>query len=468
VRPSQARKNEIRREDCIIPEAVVCSFGLAVAANRDPRLNRREISRALLLVNIGQLLTLAAGKGSGPRRGTELSELGIIEDGAVLCVGGKVVSAGKTKDARRDPWVRNNRKRVVEIDCAGKVALPGFVDSHTHPVFVSPRLVDFEERVAGATYGQIAAAGGGIRSSVGGVRKAGKAQLAEKVLTALQEISSYGTTTVEAKSGYGLSLEAELKSLEAIRVATAKWPGTVVPTLLGAHVVPQEFKNKPQEYVSLVCEHMIPRAAKRKLAQFVDVFCDAGAFSEEDSVKIFEAARRNGLPVRAHISQLTRTPLKRLLAFDPASLDHLDHVADEDIALLAESRTVATLVPGANYFLGLGKYPPARRLIEAGVAVALATDYNPGSSPTTNLPFVLSLACTQMKLSPAEAISAATINGAWALRLQERKGSIEPGKDADLAIFEVSDYREIAYWVAADRCAYTVLNGQLHQNGQTK
>jgi imidazolonepropionase len=447
---------------------MVCSFWVARGYELRSRLNRREIHQPLLLVNIRQLLTLSAGRNAGPRGGPELGELGMIEDGAVLCVGGKIVSVGKTKDALRDPWVRKNRKRIEEIDCAGKVVLPGFVDSHTHPVFVAPRLVDFEKRIAGATYEQLAQAGGGICSSVDGVRKAGKAQLTEKVLIALQEISSHGTTTVEAKSGYGLSLDAELKSLEAIRIAAAKWPGTVVPTLLGAHVVPQEFQNKPREYVALVCEQMIPQAAKWKLAQFVDVFCDTGAFGKEDSVKIFEAARSHALQVRAHISQLRRTPLKRLLDFDPASLDHLDHIDDGDISLLASSNTVATLVPGANYFLGLGKYPPARRLIDAGAAVALATDYNPGSSPISSMPFVLSLACTQMKMSPAEAISAATINGAWALRLQERKGSIGAGKDADLAIFDVADFREIAYWVAANQCTITVLNGQLQQNGQTK
>jgi len=420
----------------------------------------------LLLVNIGQLLTLS-GHNTGPRRGSQLRELATIEDAAVLCVGAKIVSVGKTKDALRDPWVRKVQKKIVEIDCVGKVVLPGFVDSHTHPVFVSPRLVDFEKRIAGATYEQIAAAGGGIRSSVEGVRKAGKNQLAEKTLAALQEMSSSGTTTVEAKSGYGLSVEAELKSLEAIRSAAGKWPGTVVPTLLGAHVVPQEFQAKPQEYVALVCEQMIPQAAKRKLARFVDVFCDSGAFNEEDSAKIFDAARKNGLQVRAHISQLKRTPLQRLLKFGPASLDHLDHLDDGDISLLAGSNTIATLVPGANYFLGIGQYPAARKLIDGGAAVALATDYNPGSSPTANMPFVLSLACTQMKMSTEEAISAATINGAWALGLQERKGSIEPGKDADLAIFDVADYREIAYWVAAERCSFTVLNGQIRRDQPT-
>src|SRR5207302_8940885 len=378
----------------------------------------------LLLVNIGQLLTLrSASAKPGPRRGPELKELGIIEDGAVLCVGGKIVSVGRTKDALRDPWLKRNRKRVIEIDCEDQVVVPGFVDSHTHPAFISPRLVDFEKRIAGASYEQIAEAGGGIRSSMEGVRRAGKALLEQKILSSLDEMLAQGTTTVEAKSGYGLSLESELKSLHAIRTAALKWPGTVVATLVAAHAVPLEFEGKPWEYLDLVCEEMIPQAAKRKLAQFVDVFCDRGAFSEEESLRVFESARENGLPVRAHVSQLTRTPLQHLLSFGPSSLDHVDHVDDSDISLLARSNTIATLVPGANHFLGLGKYPPARKLIEAGVAVALATDYNPGSSPTKSMTFVLSLTCTQMKMSPAEAIAAATINGAWALGLQKSKGS---------------------------------------------
>jgi imidazolonepropionase len=421
-------------------------------------MKRVNSSKPLLLLNIGQLVTMKSVHGRGPRSGVELKELGIIEDGAVLCAGGKVVSVGKTKDAMRDGWVRKNK--VVEFDCRGKVVLPGFVDSHTHPAFVSPRLVDFEKRIAGASYEEIAEAGG-IRSSVEGVRRAGKALLEQKILWTLSEMLAAGTTTVEAKSGYGLSLDSELKSLDAIRSAALKWPGTVVATLLGAHAVPLEFEGKAREYIKLVCDEMIPQAAKRKLAQFVDVFCDRGAFSEEDALRVFEAARQNGLPVCAHISQLVRTPLQHLLSFDPASLDHVDHVDDADVSLLARSNTVATLVPAANHFLGLGKYPPARKLIDAGVAVALATDYNPGSSPTTNMAFVLSLACTQMKMSPAEAIAAATINGACALRLEKSIGSIEPGKDADLAIFDVKDYREIAYWMGANTCVASVANGAL-------
>jgi imidazolonepropionase len=431
-------------------------FGMSV-----PR-KAKQTGASLLLVNIGQLLTLRyASDDSGPRRGPQLEDLGIIQDGAVLCIGGKIVSVGKSKDALRDSWLKKNRKNVIEIDCSGQVVLPGFVDSHTHPAFISPRLVDFEKRISGATYEEIAEAGGGIRSSVEGVHKATKSLLAEKVLQAIREMAEQGTTTVEAKSGYGLSLESELKSLEAIREAAARWPGTVVATLLGAHVVPKEFQGNADGYVNEVCEKMIPQVARRKLAQFVDVFTERGAFTPADTAKVFASAAKHGLGVRAHVCQLSETSLQPLLRYNPASLDHVDHVNDSDIRELARGNTIATLVPGANYFLGLEKFPPARKLIDAGVPVALATDYNPGSSPTPSMPFVLSLACTHMNMSPAEAISAATINGAWALRLGERKGSIEPGKDADLAVFEASDYREIPYWFASCRCAFTVLNGTL-------
>jgi imidazolonepropionase len=413
---------------------------------------------ALLLVNIGQLLTLRSAA-DGPRRGASLSELGIIEDAAVLCLGGKIVSVGTTKDALRDAWLKKNRKKIIEIDCAGRVVLPGFVDSHTHPVFVHPRLVDFEKRISGAGYEEIAEAGGGIRSSIDGVRKASKTALTQKVLAALADLARHGTTTVEAKSGYGLSLESELKSLEAIGAAAREWPGTVVSTFLGAHVVPPDYRGRSEKYVDLVCTEMIPLVAKRKLAEFVDVFCDRGAFSAEETDVIFAAAERYGLAVRAHLGQLSETRLGPLLRYHPASFDHLDYVNDADLAVLARSDTIATLVPGANYFLGLARYPDARRFIESGVAVALATDYNPGSSPTLSMPMAMSLACTHMKMSAAEAIAAATVNGAWALRLAGCKGSVEAGKDADLAVFNVSDYREIPYWFGVNRCALTIMNG---------
>jgi imidazolonepropionase len=421
---------------------------------------KRVKPRPVLLVHIGQLLTLRSpAKHNGVRRGPALNQLAIIKDAAVFCLGGKIVCVGKTDEALRDSAIRKYRNSLLEVDCCGKVALPGFVDSHTHPAFISPRLVDFDKRIAGATYQEIASSGGGIRSSLAGVRSATSDELAGYVFSRLQEILAHGTTTAEAKSGYGLSLGSELKSLFAIRRAADSWPGTLVSTLLGAHVVPAEFKQHPEDYVRQVCEQMIPRAAQRKLAQFVDVFCDPGAFSESQCARIFAAARKHGFHVKAHVSQLARTPLSKLLTFQPVSLDHLDFVSHADIARLAKSNTVATLVPGANFFLGLSHYPPARKLIESGVAIALATDFNPGSSPVASMPFVLSLACTQMKMSAAEAIAAATINGAYALNLAGSKGSIEPGKDADIAVFDVNDYREIPYWISANKCERVLANG---------
>ena len=420
---------------------------------------RRKVAQPLLLTNIRQLVTLRGG--DGPRRGPELGELAIIEDAAVLCSAGKIVSIGTMKEIARDAWLKQHRREVLEFDCKQRVVIPGFVDSHTHPVFVEPRLIDFEKRISGASYEDIAEAGGGIRSSIAGVRDATRKDLCQSVLKAFTEMAAQGTTTIEAKSGYGLSVQAEIKSLEAIRDAAKQFPGTVVSTLLGAHVVPAEYRDRRDEYVRAICEEMVPQAAERALADFVDVFWERGAFTEDEAGQVFEAARQHGLGLRAHVCQLSPASLKNLCHYDPASFDHMDHVLDEELPYLAERNSVATLLPGANYFLGLHHFPPARKLIDAGVPVALATDYNPGTSPTVSMPFVLSLACTHMKLSPAEAIAAATINGAHALRLADRKGSIEPGKDADLAIFDVSDYREIPYWFAADKCAGAVANSMM-------
>ena len=435
--------------------------------------------RATLLTHASQLLMLQGS--AAPRRGPAMTDLGIIEDGAVLIKDGRITAAGTTDE------LRPHSKNTEEIDCRNKVVLPGFVDSHTHPVFATPRLIDFEKRVAGASYEEIAAAGGGIRASIHGVRESSADKLAHHVLHALNEMSAYGTTTVEAKSGYGLDLASELRSLEAIRQAAQHWQGTLVPTLLGAHVVPPEFRDNLDEYVRIVCDEMIPAAARpvpqslsrarrgirapqlganlgndtpQKLAAYVDVFCERGAFTPEQSLRILRAAVAHGLKTRIHVGQLTHTALELFSEFHCASFDHLDNLSDADIAWLAKSDTVATLLPAANYFLGLTTFPPARKLIDSGVAVALATDYNPGTSPTTSMPFVLSVACTHMKMSPAEAITAATINGACALNLQHKKGSLEPGKDADIAIFDAQDYREIPYWFAVNRCSKTILGGR--------
>lgn len=390
-----------------------------------------------------------------------MRELGTVADGGLLISGSEIVAVGTTDEVTKHPLAA----QAEEVDCRGHVVLPGWVDSHTHPVFAKPRLVDFEKRIAGASYEEIAAAGGGIRSSIRGVREANVDVLAAHVRTALDEMAAHGTTTVEAKSGYGLTVESELKSLEAIRLAANKWPGTIVPTLLGAHVVPPEYRDNPEEYVRLICEEMIPLVAKRKLADYVDVFCERGAFTPEQSARVLRAAVQHGLGTRAHVCQLTASQLEPLAEFHPASLDHMDYVGDADIEHLTQTDTVATLLPAANYFLGVWRYPAARQLIDAGVAVALATDYNPGTAPTASMPFVLSAACTQMRMSPAEAITAATFNGACALRLQHQKGSLEPDKDADIAVFEGEDYRELAYWFGVNRCRATYLRGVGQSSG---
>lgn len=411
------------------------------------------------MANIGQLVTLRGD--AAARRGSALKEIGVIEDAAVLCSGGKVLAAGPQGALLRDPWLKKNRRKVRELDCKRGVVLPGLIDCHTHPVFAEPRLVDFEKRIAGAGYEEIAAAGGGIRSSVAAVRRSSRGDLSKKVLRALNAMLDQGTSVVEAKSGYGLTMDDEVKSLEAIRDAARLWPGTVVPTLLAAHVVPPEYAGKPDDYVRKVCEEMIRLVARKKLAQYVDVFCDRGAFTQEQSERVLAAARQHGLGTRAHVCQFTPAKLAPLLEHQPASLDHMDCVRPEDIGLLARGDTVAVLLPGANYFLGHKEFPDARRLIDAGVPVALATDYNPGTSPTPSMPFVISLACTHMKMTPAEAIAAGTINAACALRLQDRKGSLETGKDADMTVFDVADYREIAYWFAWDRCVEMVVAGEV-------
>jgi len=420
----------------------------------------KSVAKPLLLTNIGQLLTLKDITGRNePRRGRELLELGIIENAAIFCREGKIAAVGSEVEigARATQEIGSDLR---VFDCRGGTVLPGFVDSHTHPVFVSPRLVDFEQRIQGSTYEQIANAGGGIRSSIEGVRKASEDELVSAVLRAFEDMERSGTTTIEAKSGYGLSLDSELKSLRSIREAAQQWPGTVISTFLGAHVIPPEFQQRADEYVDLVCEEMIPKVAKEKLADFVDVFCERGAFSIAQTERIFAAAQKARMGTRAHVCQFTPQDLSRLARFEPASYDHLDCLTDKDLQSLAQQRTIATLLPGASYFLA-HSYAIARRLIDAGAAVALATDFNPGTSPTTSMPIVLSMACTQMRMTPAEAISAATINGAHALRLAKRKGSIEMGKEADLAVFDIRDYREICYWFGRETCRATVMNGHL-------
>ena len=413
--------------------------------------------KPLLLDNIGQLVTLNTGwdDSKGPRRGAAMRELGIVTDAAVLCVDGKIAACGKRADVRRQLPAEFD-----EYDWSGCVVLPGLVDSHTHPVFAQPRLVDFEKRIEGASYQEIAAAGGGIRSSVDAVRMASVDDLASQVLRFVLDAWAGGTTTLEMKSGYGLDVESEIKSLRAIQQLACKTRATIVPTLLGAHVVPSEYAGRRVEYVRLVCDEMIPAVAREKLAKFVDVFCEEGAFTAEETETILGAAVAHGLGTRLHVCQFTPTEVERFARFDLASVDHMECATEASIRYLARSKTVATLLPGATYFLGRHDYPPARKLIDAGVAVALATDFNPGTSPTASMPLMMSMGCTQMKMTPAETITAATINGAHALRLADRKGMIAVGKDADLAPYlECTDYREVAYWFGHHYSKFAICRG---------
>jgi imidazolonepropionase len=345
------------------------------------------------------------------------------------------------------------------------VILPGFVDSHTHLIHAASRAEEYELKIAGASYEEIARKGGGILNSVKKLRAATSEELKRRALAALWQFAAHGTTTIEAKSGYGLDVTSELRILELHQQLRQEQPLGIISTFLGAHVVPAEYRGTPdgpQRYISLLINRLIPEVADRKLAEFCDVFCDRGAFSRAQSEQVLEAGLRHGLAPRIHAEQLTRTGATQLaIKLGAASCDHLEQVNHADIRALAKSKTVATLMPGCDFHLGLKQYAPARSLIEAGAIVALATDYNPGTSPTLSMPMVLSLACTQLRLTPAEAIVAATINGAYALRREKQIGSLEQGKLADMGVFEVEDYREVPYYFGVNKCWMTIKSGEI-------
>lgn len=408
-----------------------------------------------LIVNTSQVLTLAGPE--TPRRGREMSSLGLVNKGAVLVEDGKIAAAGLQEFVMRHPLAQ----KASVLDAGGRVVLPGFVDSHSHPVFVEPRLADFEARLKGAGYAEIARAGGGILSTVDGVRGAKQADLFAGFRLRAQKFIECGTTTLEAKSGYGLDLDSELKMLRAIKLVADSGPLEIVATFLGAHAVPTEMKGRRGDYVKRVVEEMIPAVAAEKLARFVDVFCEKDFFSLEDCGDILAAAKAAGLGAKVHSEQLSRTGSVSLaVEVKAASVDHLDCAQAPDIEALNLSQTVACLVPGSNYFLGK-PYPPARALIDGGAAVALATDFNPGTCPCWDMRMILSIACTQMKMTPAEALTAATINGAHALGLGRTHGSLESGKQADLIIYDAQDYREIPYYFGASGAALVMKRGEV-------
>ena len=401
---------------------------------------------ATTIIEASQVLTCAGEE--TPRRGARMSDVGLIEDGAVALEGVRVAAVGPRTDlASRFP-------DAGRVSLTGHVITPGLIDSHTHAVFGRWRLDEYEMRCAGVSYMDIARQGGGINASVRDLRDRSEDDLFDLALPRLRKTLAYGTTTVEVKSGYGLTLEDELKMLRVVeRLSQETWID-VVPTFLGAHAFPPEYRERRDDYVRLVTEVMIPAVAESGLAVFCDVFVEPGVFTPDEARTILTTARDHGLTPRLHADEFESSGGAELaVELGAASADHLGAISDSGIEALARSDTVATLLPGTLMFLGHTKYPPARRILEAGAPVALATDFNPGSSPTVNLRLVMSLACSQMGMSPAEAMTAVTANAAGALRLTDGRGSLAVGAPADVAAFAVPDYRMIPYCYGMNHCA---------------
>jgi imidazolonepropionase len=398
------------------------------------------LPNSLAVINCSQLVTLAGAR--RPRTGGDLRQLAIVEDGALLVRGDRIEVVGRRREIES---LIDSECEV--IDAGRRVVLPGFVDAHTHPVFAGNRANEFEQRTAGATYREIAARGGGIRATVRATRNASLNDLVKAGKRCAEWFLRCGTTTVEAKSGYGLTLEDELKILRAIRQLDEGTPLNYVPTFLGAHDIPFEYKSRRQMYMNLVINEMLPRVAEEKLAEYCDVFCEEDVFTTEEAWQILSAARCHGLGLRVHADQLSLSGGAKLAAeLNAATADHLEHTDANGIAALKAAKVQPVLLPGSVYALGSNRYPAAREMIAVGLAVVLATDFNPGSSPTPSMTMILSIACTQMKMTPAETITAATINAAYSLGRGDEVGSLEKGKRADFVIHDCSDYRELPYF----------------------
>jgi imidazolonepropionase len=412
-------------------------------------------SSSLAIVNCSQVVTLAGP--ARPRVGAEMRELGLIPQAGLFIRDGLIERVGT-----RDEIETLIPGDTTVVDAGRRVVLPGFVDAHTHPVFAGTRVDEFEERSKGATYQEIAARGGGIQSTVNRTRAANIDELVATGRRYAEWFLYGGTTTIEAKSGYGLSLEDEIKILRAIRQLDEETPLRYVPTFLGAHSIPPEYRARRDEYVSLLIDEMLPRVAQEKLAEFCDVFCEERVFTTDESWKILSAARCHGLGLRMHADQLSLSGGARLAAeLGTVTADHLEHTDAEGIAALKVAGVQPVLLPGSVYALGSSRYPAAREMIDAGLAVVLATDFNPGSSPTPSMPMILSLATTHMKMTPAESITAATINAAYSLNRGAQLGSLEPGKIADVVIHDCDDYRELAYFFGLEHAQRVYIKGKL-------
>jgi imidazolonepropionase len=412
------------------------------------------MASSFAIVNIGQLVTLAGP--ARPRVGAELRDLAIIDNAALLIENGRIAAAGRYSEleSRIPP-------HAVVIDAQGCCVTPGFVDAHTHLVFAGNRADEFEQRIAGATYQQIAAAGGGILRTV----KLTQAASEDELLAAARRHRDWmlrgGTTTLEAKSGYGLNRETELRMLRVLKSLNDEGPTRIVPTLLAAHTVPPEFADQRSAYIRSIAEELIPEVAPAGLARYCDAFCDDHAFTVDEARTVLTAAKQHGLGLRIHAEQFRPGTGAALAAeLGAATADHLETATEETLFHLRNAGVQPVLLPGSVFALGRTQYPPARQMVDLGLAIVLATDFNPGSSPVPSMPFMLSLACIQMGLSPAEALSAATINAAWSLGLGTAAGSLETGKNADFLIHEFGDYRELAYFIAAPARSRVFIEGR--------
>ena len=410
----------------------------------------------LLFVNAAQTVTCA-----GParaRRGSGMADAGVRSGVAVLVERGRITAVGD------EASLRATHRDATIVDCAGGVLTPGFADSHTHAIFGRARYEEQELRATGVPYMEIARRGGGIHASVRDLRTRSEDELFALAEPRLRSLASSGVTTVEVKSGYGLSLDDEIKTLRVVRRLASALPMRIVPTWLGAHEIPLEYReraNGRREYLDLLIYEMLPIIAREHLARFADVFCEPGVFTVQESREILGAARSAGLGIKLHADELTAGGGAELAGeLHATSADHLAAVSDEGIAALAAGGTVATLLPGTMLFLGKSSHAPARRMIEAGVPVALATDFNPGTSPTTNFPLVLTLGVSQLRMSVAEAFVAGTVNGAAALGVADSVGQLAAGFSADIALWDVSDVREIPYWYGAGRCRASWARGK--------
>ncbi len=408
----------------------------------------------LLIKNLRQLVTVAA-HGRLSRSGNEMRDIGMVEHADLLIEDGlvsAVATGGSLSTTSEDADV---------IDGSDLVALPGFVDSHTHLLFAGSRENEFAMRAEGKSYQEIAQAGGGIMSTVSATRMASKKTLKRIASKRLDDMMRLGTTTVEIKSGYGLESDSEIKMLEAIQELSGEHFMTIVPTFLGAHAIPPEHKQSPDTYVSLICDRILPYIGKRKLAKYCDVFCETGYFSVEQSRRILKAAQSLGIASKLHADQFTQIGASRLGAeLKAVSVDHLEQLDDEGIEALKKAGCIATVLPGVSFFLHYG-YPPARKIIDAGVPLAVSSNFNPGSCMSYSMPTMMTIACTQMGLTPEEAITAATLNGAAALGLSDMVGSIEVGKQADIVLYDVPDYRHIPYFFGTNHVSRVIKKGTI-------